>query len=322
MAWVTFILLLTIVAFATPGARAAPMSVVASTDRLTLDYKLEFQTNLTRTMPIVSVLVDKTNSSASIAAVTGPFDRALQKLVPGASLDPLSFRFAAKTEVLNSTTGMWRLQENITSSILGIRTDPGALVSYNLEFLPMNVSDPVRLANVEFNHIGETYLLQPLQSLSASQTPPDAYFFNNARYTTSFVPEILTRKFDLLDFTWVSPLPQWSSGTPNLGSDSSWDFDPSTMRAAGVPFNLTLATHPVENTYLNFIVEKYTPRVELTAPPRTSADQSTISFQLASPFEIVMPIIIGVSAGIGLVAYVVERRALRSGATKTSRRRR
>src|SRR5262245_28043336 len=81
----------------TTAGHAASMNVGVSTDRLTLDYRLMFQTNTTMTMPIMKVLVQASNSSASIAAITAPFNKAIQKLVPGASLDPSTLEFSART---------------------------------------------------------------------------------------------------------------------------------------------------------------------------------------------------------------------------------
>ncbi len=314
-------LLLTALPLLTPATRAATVNITVTNDSLTLDYRLEVRTNLTRTMPLVRVLVNASNSTADLAAITGPIEKAMQKRIPEARLDTSGFKFSAKTEVLNATTKMWMIQENITGNVLGARSSPGQLVNYKLDFLSMNISDSIRLANVEFNQIGRTYLLQPLQSQSTGPTPPDVYFLSSAQYSTSFVPSIVTGKFDLLDFTWLPEVSQWSNTPEALGPSSTWTYDPSTMGRVGAPYNLTLGTHPVENTYLNFTIARYAPTVHLTAPPRARADGSTVSFDLPSAAEVAMPLIVAASLGVGLVSYFAERRALGSASTRARKKR-
>ncbi len=307
---------MTAISLSIATAKASPVTITVTNDNLTLNYRLEVRTNLTMTMPLVTVLVGASNASVDKAAIIGPIERAMQKRIPEARLDSSSFRFSAKTEVLNPATKTWMIQENLTATITGARSSPGQLVNYNLDLLSMNVSDPIRLNNVEFNQIGKTYLLQPLQSQPADTT----YFLSSTQYSTSFVPVLVTGKFDLLDFTWIPQVSQWSSSPNPTGPSSSWIYDPSTTGRTGAPYNLTLGSHPVEDTYLNFTVARYAPTVELTAPPRARANGSSISFELAGPGDIVMPLIVAASLGVGLVSYFAERRVL--GPTKGKTRRR
>lgn len=297
-----------------PAAKASVMNIRVTNDNLTLDYRLEVQTNLTRTMPLVTVQVGPSNSSRDVSAVLGPIESAMQKQVPQLRLDSSNFRFSARTEILNAASRTWRIQENITATVTGARSSPGQLVNYEMGFLSINVSDSIRLANVELNQIGKTYLLPSLQSQTA-----DAYFLSHTQYSTSFVPLIVTERFNLLDFTWIPQVSQWYNSPEALGHESTWTFDPSTMGRTGAPYNLTLATHPVENTYLNFTVARYIPTVELTAPPRARAGGSIVSFEVSGPADIVMPLIVMASLGVGLVSYFAERKALRP---RTSRNRR
>jgi hypothetical protein len=318
---ILLLVLMPVLGLVSTTVQATSMNITVSPDQLTFDYRLEFRSNLTMTMPVTSVLVDSSNSSATQALVTGPFNHAIQRIVPAASLEASSLRLAARTQVLNATRGLWRLQENITGTILGARSGPGQLVDYKLGLLSMNVSDSIRIGSVELNQIGNSYLLQPLMSISGGSVPPDVYFVNTAQYSTSFVPGLVTKKFALLDFTWLSPVSQWTPGTNSLGSSSTWTFDSATMSRIQSPFNLTLAFHPVENTFLNFIVSKYSPTVELTAPPRTQTQASDILFQLSSPSELLMPLLVAAALAVWIATYISERRVLGVKVERTRRKR-
>ncbi len=303
------LILLPLVAVAT--ADGASIDIVLTQDSLTVNYRLELRENLT-SLPQAKVLLDASNSSA----VASTIEAAIQKGVPGARLDTSQFTFSAKTELVDVAMSMWKLQVNITATVSGVMSNTGGSTNHRLDFLSMNISDPIRVANLELNQVGNTYLLQPLLSQPTDQT---RYFLNDATYFNTFIPGQVTRRFNLLDFTWVPIVEVWGNSFDVFGSSSTWAYDP-TASIRQAPYNLTVGLRPVEATFLQFRVAVYNPTLQLTAPARARADGSTVSFDIPTPAEQVMPLIIVSTLLVGLGSYLFERKVTRGAAYKRRQR--
>lgn len=289
-----------------PESRGASVGVVLAPDSITMNLHLELKENLTL-LPTLNIYIDESNSTQLIK----PIEAAMQRLVPSAQVSSSNFRLHARTVLLNATLKMWLLQENYTLVVLGATKNSGGNVRSSLSFLSMNVSDSIRSANVELNTVGVQYLLQPLKGQPVSQT---SYFLNGATFLNPVIPGNATLRFNLLDFTWVPPIYQWNHRDDPFVASSRWSYDPASISPPKIPYNLTLGVYPTpENTFRQVYTALFNPSLQLEAPARAWTEGNLVSFDLTTPADKIMPIIILASLGTGVASFVLEWKITRRG---------
>src|SRR5437879_898848 len=199
--------LLLLVASTTTQARAQGMvSVAISPPSVLLDYHVDFQENFT-SLSHSRVVIDTSNSSGLVKTV----ENAMQKLVPAAHLDPSTFKFEANIAQQSTNSNMWTITENLTGSVTGASSGLPGIMSYNLDFLSMNISDSLQFGGIELNNIGRAYIVQPLDSQRKGTTfYLDQSLARGGPYSNSVIPGNATLRFNLLDFSWVPKISSWT----------------------------------------------------------------------------------------------------------------
>ncbi len=268
---------------------------------VTMRMNLEIRENLTRafnqTLPLANFFVDSTNSTR----VLQPLETTLQTSVPGAHIS--SLKLLVRTALIAPSTGTWLLQENYTLVIVGANTNLGASAISNLAFLSMKIQDSIRLRNLEINQVGNQYLLQPLKGLPTTRL--SRYFLNGGTYIDSNIPGNFTAQFNLLDFSWVPPISQWTGGYQPLQRSTNWTL------TVPPPYNMTVGITPFENAYFPIYTALFKPSLELSAPAKALASGSTLSFDLPSAADVIMPVIVAALLGVSLVVFLLDRRLTR-----------
>ena len=289
-------------------AHGAPVTVVVRQDAVTLTIQLDLMENLT-SLPMIGINVVNSNSTS----VVGPINAGIRRLTPGASVQDLSLH--ART--LNSS-GTWHLQENYTIVVTGATLNPGSTVIANLAFLSMNVSDPITVGNQELNRVGVGYLMDPLMkeaALSDAGLLKVGWFIDGSKTLTATIPEVTTRGFSLLDLSWVPQVSQWTQSRDILGQSTSWSYTPQLPR-----YNLTYGQLSPEQTLLKPFVAIYDPSFSMSVSSFAFGDGSTVQFDLFSPVEYAMSIII-VVAFIALVsAFILDRRFTKQSQPRRKKR--
>ena len=286
-------------------ATSAPISVVVTQNTVTLDLRLQLQENFT-SLPLFKVTLDDSNSSL----IAGPVEKAMQQLVSPAHV--VSLTLHAGTSLINPSFQTWLISENYTIVVDGVNSDFGGTVRSNLAILKMAVSTPIVLGGNEINSVGAKYLLGPLKSLTTTATT--TYFLDGAPYLNSNVPGNTTATFNILDFSWVNPVSQWTNQYDPLGSSSVWSLTPTLN-----PYNLTVGIRHIEDFYFPVYSAIYVPTLELTAPARAWADGTAVVFDLQTPADPVMALIIVIGV-ILLVATMILDRRLRPKIPKRKKR--
>src|SRR2546428_1083025 len=150
-----FILLL-IASHATSPVSATmfPSSAVTiniSQQALTLNYHLVLTENLTTLSP-TSASLDASNNSSIVKPIIQSIQSAMQKLTPKATVDESQFKLQTSTAEVNPSQGMWAIRLNMTIAVTGVETiESGGAVSYDTDFVSMNMSDPIQVAGLELN---------------------------------------------------------------------------------------------------------------------------------------------------------------------------
>jgi len=193
------------------------------------------------------------------------------------------------------------ISENYTIVVDGVNSDFGGTVRSNLAILRMIVSTPIVLGGNEINSVGAKYLLGPLKSLTTTSTT--TYFLDGAPYLNSNVPGNTTATFNILDFSWISPVSQWNNQYDPFSSSSIWSFTPTLN-----PYNLTVGIRHIEDFYFPVYSAIYVPTLELSAPARAWADGTAVVFDLQTPADPVMVLIILASVIVLVASMVLDRR--------------
>lgn len=273
---------------------SAPINVVVTQNTVTLDLRLQMQENFTA-LPLFKVTLDDSNSSL----ISGPIEKAMQQLVSHAHIVSLNSR--AGTSLINPSFQTWMISENYTIVVDGVNSDFGGTVRSNLAILRMIVSTPIVLGGNEINSVGAKYLLGPLKSLTTTSTT--TYFLDGAPYLNSNVPGNTTATFNILDFSWISPVSQWNNQYDPFSSSSIWSFTPTLN-----PYNLTVGIRHIEDFYFPVYSAIYVPTLELSAPARAWADGTAVVFDLQTPADPVMVLIILASVIVLVASMVLDRR--------------
>jgi hypothetical protein len=292
-------IILTILTLLTGVNKAAAIhsDVNLSQQSVTVNLALELTENFT-TLPPLNI------SLQNPPEISKPIEAAIQKRVLGASLQFLQLQ--AKTSVLNPGTS--QLRENYTITVRGASSNTGGMISTNLAFLSMNMSDSITIGGAELNSIGSTYLLQPLKNIPGN--PTTAYFFNGAAFRNTVIPGVNTNKFRLLDFTWIPAVADWSRTDDILNQASRWDLNSQTnnLFQGGAPFNLTVGLTKHEATYLPVYEAVFDPSLDVTVPTVAWAQGNIAYFDLPTPFENIAPAILMGLLAIAVLSYVLDRR--------------
>ena len=277
-------------------AKGAPVNVTVTQDRVTLGFQLDLSENLT-SLPVANINLAHSN----LSSVVGPINLAIEKLSPNARVQDLSL--IARTFNVSGTS---HLQENYTIVVAGANSNSGSSVAVDLSFLSMDVSDSITVGTVELNQVGLAYLLAPLLKegqLANLGLLKVGWFIGGEKTLTPSIPEISTKGFSLLDFSWVPPISRWNEQQNLLGQSTTWNYNVAFPR-----FNLTYGPISPEQTLLTSFVAVYDPSLSLMISSDAFASGSTIQFDLPSPAEPIMPIAIVVSGLALLSTLLLDRR--------------
>lgn len=300
----TFFLVL-IVGNSISGVRAQETVIVNSSQpTVTVDYRISFHENVSG-LSNGNVVLDSSNSTES--QVLDPIQAAIQKLDPSAIVDPASFKLAmsVKQQGVNST--MWIMNENFTIQVSRVASSKLGTTSVDLTFLRMNVSDPLKFGGLEYNNIGPTYLLGPINSQQKSTTfYLDRALIRGGPYLNPVIPGLTTQSFSLLDFSWIPKVSEWTHTYSALDAPSSWTIRPGSDRP-GLPYNLTMGIKSPEGTLLATRVAFYNLGLSITAPARAVAEGFTIYFPISSSTDFVMPTIVGATVVVAVGSFVAEK---------------
>jgi hypothetical protein len=283
-------------------AKGVPIDVTIAPTQVTLRMNLSLQENIT-SLPLVSVDLNSSGSKSTVDR----FNLALQRLVPGASI--ASFSLHART--VNASKS-WFLSENYTMTIVGANADSGGAVKSNLGFLSMSVPGGMAASGLELNTIGETYLLANL----TSQPPNTGYFINGNPTLNSVIPAQTTAPFYLLDFTWVPAISTWSRQDDLISQSTVWTYNPGSPR-----FNLTFGPKsPEPPLLLKSFTAVYNPSFQLSVPANAWSAGTTVYFDLSTPSELVMLVIIFSLALVLGVALILDRNVSRTRKLRAKKR--
>ncbi len=285
------VLLLTILPSSLIGlSRGQPVDIAVSPSSAKISMNLVLAENLTD-LPSFNVYLSQSNSSS----ILQPISNAIRKLVPTADIANLELH--AHT---SNSTGMWYLVENYSITLNGVITDAGSNIRSNISFLKMNVSQSLIVSNQELNSVGSTYLLAPLNAMDPKST---VYFIDGHQTLSAVIPAQTTITFWLLDFSWVPPVSTWTETNDALKQTTTWSLD-----LPGPRYNLTLGRKSPEGPLLNALTAIYNPSFKVSVPANAYAVDNTISFDVPSPLEIIMPAIIAISLVALIIAFLSDRR--------------
>ncbi len=286
------VVLLTIVPVGLVSGESVNYSV--NPDNINVTMRLLLRENLTA-LPSFNIRLDQSNSTM----LSQPMTLAITKTVPTASVANL--QFAAKTQNVSST---WTLTEDYSFVVVGANEKLGSIVNSHLAFASLNLSQSIKIAGYELDAVGQEYLVGPLNAQPQSQT---SYFIDGVPARTSLIPSETTKRFWLLDFSWVPELNFWKTQNDLLNQQTTWTFSPSLPR-----YNLTLGRISPEGTLLTALVAIYNPSMIVTVHANARTNGSSVSFELPTPLEVVMPAVILVSLIVLITALIVDRRITRS----------
>jgi hypothetical protein len=301
------------------NARAqGTMTVNIVQPKVTIDYHIAFYENAT-TLSRTSVVLDSSNSSQ--AQLVNSVQAAMQRLVPGVIVDPMTFSFAASTRQSVPNSNMWIMSENFTLTITGAASNKPGTASYNLGLVAMNMSDSLKFGGVEFNNVGPTYLVGPINSqVKSTIFYLDRSLVRGGPYLNPVIPSLTTQRFSLLDFSWIPKISSWTHTYKPLDTSSTWTLKPGTD-FPGLPYNLTMGIKSPEGTLLTSLAAFYNLSLRLTAPTRAVADGSTVSFTMPSTTDFVMPTIVGATLVVAAASFLAEKKLVKpAGQYKKKRR--
>ena len=310
------LLAILLVATVTHANAQGSISATITPPVVALKYDVEFWENFTA-LSQSSVIMDATNSSGLL----NTFNAAIQRLVPGARFDSQTFNFQARIVQSSSGSNMWRISENVTGDVLGANPGSSGVANYNIGFLSMNLSDPLVFGGVEYNRVGQAYILQPLDSQrTGTKFYLDQGLVRGGPYSNAVIPGEATSKFSLLDFSWIPKVSSWTHTYRPFDSSSMWTLKPGTD-STGLPFNVTAGIPSPEGTLLTSLTAFINPTLMVSSPPRSWSQASTIFYNNVVTFPTLMAIILAAVVILAAGSYVSEKRITRSvGQTRRKRR--
>jgi len=288
---IVLILLLTILPNSLIGlSRGQPVDIAVNMTSAKISMNLILAENLTD-LPSFDISMTKSNSSS----ILQPISNAIRKLVPTADIANLELH-----AYTSNSTGMWYLVENYSITLNGVGIDVGSSIRSNISFVRMNVSQSLLVSNQELNAVGSTYLLAPLNALDPKST---VYFIDGHQTLSAVIPAQTTITFWLLDFSWVPPVATWTETNDALKQTTTWSLD-----LPGPRYNLTLGRKSPEGPLLNALTAIYNPSFKVSVPANAYAVDNTISFDIPSQLEIIMPAVITISLVALIIASLSDRR--------------
>ncbi len=282
----------------------SPATIDASQNGLRLNYQLMVFENLTSISAMKASLVGS-NSTQAMKSI----EAAMRRLEPSIRLDPSQFRLDVGTALVDSGQSMWAVEENVTAVVDGAASVSSGIVSYDLTFVSMNMSDPLQVNGMEFNNVGRAVLLPSVLSQPSGIT---SYFADGGGpYSNTVIPGNVTIRFNMLDFSRVPQISQWDGKYQPLAGSSFWTYDTSKL-IGGSLYNVTYGLRSPEFVFFKAYTGWYRPVLTLTAPARAWVAGAALSFNVPSLYDVFPPLIIIVGLAVGIVAYVGERRTLRT----------
>ncbi len=272
------------------------MSIAVSSDQIKISMNLALQENLTA-LPQINARVGPGNSTALVQLYLQPFTDALQRKVTGAEVSSIDLTITT----INNTKA-WILDENYSLTIRGANSNSGSEITSRLDFVAMNVTQPLQIGGLEFNQVGPTILLPALQAKASAYTNLQ-YYIDGSNPRNAVIPEATTARFLLLDFTWIPQVSTWTSNNNILGQSTEWSFDPSLPR-----YNLTLGVPSPEGPLLVEYTAIYSPSMSITIPANAWVNGNTVYFDTPAPAETIMPIVAAASLIIAIVALLLDRK--------------
>ena len=273
-------------------SRAQPVDLVVSQTSVRMNMNLVLAENLTD-LPSFNLYLTQSNSSS----IFQPISNAFRKLVPAANIVNLELR--ART---SNSTGIWLLSENYSITLEGVSTNVGSNIRSNISFVMMNVSQSLIVSNQELNAVGSKYLLAPLNAMEPQST---VYYIDGHQTLSAVIPAQTTITFWLLDFTWVPPVSTWTESNDALKQTTTW-----SLELPGPRYNLTLGRKSPEGPLLRTWTAVYNPSFKVSVPANANAVENTISFDVPTPLEIIMPALVAVSLVILIITYLSDRRLI------------
>jgi hypothetical protein len=274
-------------------SRGQPVDIMVSQNSVQMNMNLVLAENLT-SLPAINIYLNQSNSSQ----VLQPISTAFQKLVPQANIAKLDLH--ART---SNSSGTWLLVENYSITVTGSNTNLGSSIRSNLSFITMNVSQTINISNQELNAVGSTYLLAPLNAMDPKST---VYYIDGHQTLSPVIPAQTTVRFWLLDLTWIPPVSGWTENNDVLRQTTTW-----SVAFPGPRYNLTLGRKSPEGPLIKTWIASYNPSFSVTVPANAWADGNTISFDVPTPIETVMPTLVTVSL-VALILAALSDRALTS----------
>ena len=290
-----------------PPARAAYITANVDQNSVSISMNFELFDNLTTSLPLANLVLDQSSSALQ------PIQNGFQSASPRAHVDQLTLH--VHTAEINNATGLWVLQENYTMTVSGVIQNTGGRKIVDLSFLSSRNNQSISVSGLELNNIGQKYIVQGIQRF-----PPDSktrYYAGTGGNTLPLIPEQYAQAFSMFDLSWIPPVQQWAGGYRPFDSSTIWNLQPVSAR-----FNVTVGTGlTTEQTFLRRYTAHLNSSAEIIAPPRSATAGSTILFDIPTPAETVMPVIIVVSIATLIVAFVAERRVSKSLRPTKGRRR-
>ena len=297
---VLFLLVIILIPSLLTRAHGAEISATVTSNSVTIQMNLELVENLTTSLPLLD----------TVQTQPGPVQQAVQtgfqSMVPNARVDQLTLH--ARTAEINNRTNLWVLQENYTMKVSGVTTNTGGRIIANLAFLSSKNNQSIQVSGVELNNVGRTYMLEALKNF-----PPGTgtrYFAEGSEYTLPVIPEQFSAIFSLLDLSWTSSVRNWAGGYQPFNSSTNWNLAPRLPR-----YNVTVGTGLEVGTqtegqgiFVKRYVALFDTTMEIIAPPRSEISGTTITFDIPTAAETIMPIIIVVSLLATVTTFMLERK--------------
>jgi len=254
-------------------SRGQPISISVDQNTVQVNMNLVLAENLT-SLPAISIYLTQSNSST----VLQPINAAFQRLVPNANIAKLDLH--ART---SNSSGTWLLVENYSITVTGANTNLGSSIRSNISFMIMNVSQSLTVSNQELNAVGSAYLLAPLNAMDPKTI---VYYIDGHQTLSPVIPAQTTIRFWLLDLTWIPPVSGWTKNNDVLKQTTTW-----SIAFPGPRYNLTLGRKSPEGPLIKTWIATYDPSFAVTVPANAWVDGNTISFDIPTPIETVMPIL-------------------------------
>jgi hypothetical protein len=294
----------------TVEANAASVNVTVNHNSVSVNLDLALEENLTQNIPLVDFVVDSSNSTGNIyTALVQPFQQAITEQLPAARVD--DFAATVRSDVVDAAEGLLLLQENYSLTVSGIIANPGSMEAVDLSFLSLNVSSPIFVGGIELNNFVPNYLAPALEAANSTLTKP-GFFINGEGPSGAAIPLVTTLHFHLLDFNWILPATAWSGQRQTFDNSTVWTLNPANSQ-----YNLTVGEIPTpEDTFERVLMAVYSPNVQVSAPAGAWLDGNSVMFDLPSPTDYIMPVIIAASLILLAVTILLDRRLTRTIRTR------